>query len=425
MKGVFWFLGLAAAAAALALLVGQNQAGVTLFWHPYRIDLSFNLVLFGALLLFVLLHAGLRGVAMLRALPQRAQRWRLQQLERGVNGAVLDALAYQLAGRFVRAQASAQHALDQLASLDRHAFPRRDQVQVLAHLLAAESAHALRNAARRDVGLRAAIEGESARHAPEAREGALLRAADWALDDRDAAQAAMWLAALPQGAARRIGALRLRLKLARLQQDTAGALDMVRLLTKHRAFSAEVSQSLLRGLVLDALRATHDPAQLLRVWSGLEASERAAPELALAALEQWDTLQAQGPSEAPDPASAAFVLGCLKTAWQHQAELAPEPRTRLFLRMEAALPGMGTEWLAQIEQMQQRHPADAGLQYLAGQVFLQRQLWGKAAVLLGQASTQLKDRELLRRAWCGLARLAEERGDTAAAEKAWKQAALA
>ncbi len=99
MKGVFGFLGLAAAAIALALLVGSNDANLTLFWQPYRIDLSFNLALFGLLLLFLLLHVALRALALLRSLPQQAQRWRMHQLERTALTSVLDALAQHYAGR--------------------------------------------------------------------------------------------------------------------------------------------------------------------------------------------------------------------------------------------------------------------------------------------------------------------------------------
>ena len=39
-------LGLAALAVALALLVGHNNATLTLFWPPYRFDVSFNFVVF-------------------------------------------------------------------------------------------------------------------------------------------------------------------------------------------------------------------------------------------------------------------------------------------------------------------------------------------------------------------------------------------
>ena len=74
MRIVFWLVGLFAVAAALALLMGQNSATVTLFWAPYRVDMSFNLVIAAVLLLFLLLHLALSSVSMLRALPQQAHR---------------------------------------------------------------------------------------------------------------------------------------------------------------------------------------------------------------------------------------------------------------------------------------------------------------------------------------------------------------
>lgn len=424
MKGVFGFLGLAAAAIALALLVGSNDANLTLFWQPYRIDLSFNLALFGLLLLFLLLHLALRALALLRSLPQQAQRWRVLQLERTALTSVLDALAQHYAGRYVRAQSAARLALAQLEQLGEHHFPGREQAQLLAQLLQAESAHELGNTEARDRALAAALAGPTVSWGSEARAGLSLRAAAWALEQQDAATAAHWLADLPQGAGRRIHALRLRLRLARLQQDHPAAIELVRLLAKHRAYSAQASASLLRGLVLDTLRAARDPAALLQAWRALEPAERAMPELALAALEQWDRLGEGGDAVDALPGARRWLEESLQLGWGRYASLDADLRRRWLLRLEAELPRLGSDWLAQIEQAQQRQPADAGLQYLAGQAYLQRQLWGKAATLLGQASSQLTDPELARRCWRGLARLAEERGDAEAAQAAWKKAAL-
>jgi HemY protein len=80
--------------------------------------------------------------------------------------------------------------------------------------------------------------------------------------------------------------------------------------------------------------------------------------------------------------------------------------------------------LARVEQLQQQWPNQAYLQYLAGQACLQRRLWGKAHQLLSQASHSLKEPALLRRVWCALAQIAQERGDSAAEQTAWKTAAL-
>lgn len=427
MKHLFGWWLLAALAVALAMLVGDNPGVVTLFWHPYRIDLSFNLVLFGLVAMFVLGYLAWRGVALLRQLPVQAHRWRLQQLERAVHASVADALAYQLAGRFVRARDAANRALDQLRQLPSDTLAHCDQLTTLAHWLAAESAHSLGDTARREHHLQQAV-GNRAAGAESAREGALLRAAGWAVEARDADAAQRWLGELPQGAGRRIQALRLRLKLARLQRDHSSALEMVRLLTKHRAFTPALSQSLWRALVLDGLRNTHDSDQLLRFWQRLDDREQGAADLALSMLAHWMGLS-DGPAEAvfqqqPQPVRQ-LLQATLQRLWQGQAKLSADQRLRLWGLLETVWPQLPANWLADVENAQRAQPADAGLQYLAGQACMHHQLWGKAQALLAQATHGLQDPTLRRRAWCSLARLAEQRGDAAAAQAAWKQAALA
>ena len=44
MRAALWFLALFGVAVAIALFAGNNQAVVTVFWPPHRIDISFNLM---------------------------------------------------------------------------------------------------------------------------------------------------------------------------------------------------------------------------------------------------------------------------------------------------------------------------------------------------------------------------------------------
>ncbi|MDP2418367.1 MAG: heme biosynthesis HemY N-terminal domain-containing protein [Hydrogenophaga sp.] len=426
MRSVFWFLGLAALAVALALLVGRNPATLTLFWPPYRFDVSFNFVVFALIAAFVLLHLALRAVAALRELPAQAQRWRGQQVERAVVGAVVDALSYQLSGRFVRAQSAAQKALDQLESGAVAQWPRRDQLQLLAHLLLAESAQSLQNRERRDEHLQAALAPQLAKNAPEVYEGALLRAVRWAVEDRDIQTARSRLAQLPHGAARRIQALRLKLRVARLGGATAEALETARVLAKHRAFTPLVARSIVRGLALDALAQAHDLQQLQTVWRKLDSTERAMPELALAAAQRANQLaesNSDGGDTADRQAAAALVRAWLEPLWQAFASLDTTQQSLCVQALEPGLLQLDASGLARLEQSQQQLPNNPYLQYLSGQACMQRQLWGKAAQLLGQAGHSLQEPALLRRTWCALAELAQERGDEAAAQAAWKKAA--
>lgn len=424
MRNVFWLLGLAALAVALALLTGHNQAMVSLFWPPYRFDVSFNFVLFCLVAGFVLLYLALRALSLFRELPRQAQRWRSQQMERAAVGAVMDALSNQIAGRFVRAQAAGLSALEQLNSHPAAQWPRRGQLQLLAHLLVAEAAQSLQNRGTRDEHLQAALHPKLAKESVEAREGALMRAVRWAVEDRDLQAARSHLDELPQGASRRIQTLRLKLRVARLGGATAEALETARLLAKHRAFSPEASRSIVRGLALDALREAHDLAQLQSVWSRLDTSEQTMPELILAAVERAHRLVAMAPEEDMAVQAHGLTAGWLEPVWQGFAALDERLQHQLTLALEPGLMRLDATGLARLEQSQRQWPNNAYLQYLTGQACRQRQLWGKAAQLLGQASHSLREPGLLRRTWCALALLAEERQDQAAAQAAWKRAAL-
>ena len=424
MRAALWLLALFGVAVAAALFAGNNQGTVTLFWPPYRIDLSLNMVVLSLTLGFATVYAALRGLAALLELPRQAQRWRLQQKERAMHGALLDALAQLLAGRFLRSRKAALTALEQESALQ-HAnatAPHGSQLRTLAHMVAAETSHALQDRSQREHHLNQALGHTAERRSTqtqELREGAHMRAARWSLDDRDADAALERLASLPQGAARRTLALRIKLKAARLSGHTQEALDTARLLGKHRAFSAAAAQSIVRGLATELIHNAHDPAQLQSTWQSLEASERAMPELAIQAAQRLAQLGG----------SAEQVRQWLLPVWQHMVDLpnalAEHHALKLVQALEAGLHDLDAAWLARIESAQQANPRDTRLQYLAGMACAQRQLWGKAQQLLTQAAPQLRDARLRRNAWRKLATLAEQRGDAQAAAQAWKNAALA
>ncbi len=419
MRAALWLLALLGVAVAIALFAGNNQGTVTLFWPPYRVDLSLNLVLLLLAAAFVFLHAALRAMAALFDLPTQALRWRNQQKERAMHAAMLDALSQLVAGRFLRSRKSAQSALAQEKALAASGEKPANgaQIRVLAHLLAAESAQALQDRASRDEHLAQALEQAALRPVTtavqETHEGALLRAARWALDDRDPQSAIRWLADLPQGASRRTLALRIKLKAARQARQTGDALDTARLLAKHRAFSPMAAQSIVRGLAVDLLNGAHDTAQLQRAWNSLEADERLMPDLAIHAAQRMAALGGD----------AHLARGWLLPVWERHATLGDSQRVKLVRALEAGLDTIDGAWLARIETAHQQNPRDATLHYLAGMACMKRQLWGKAQQQLTQAALGLQDAALHRNAWRGLALLAEQRGDTAAAADAWKRAA--
>ena len=73
MRAALWFLALFGIAVAGALFAGNNQGTVTLFWPPYRVDLSLNLTLLalvGAFLLVAFVALGASGWVM--SAPRRS-----------------------------------------------------------------------------------------------------------------------------------------------------------------------------------------------------------------------------------------------------------------------------------------------------------------------------------------------------------------
>jgi HemY protein len=415
MRAALWLLALFGIAVAVALFAGNNQGTVTVFWPPYRVDLSLNLVLLLLLAVFFLLHAALQALSALFDLPRQALRWRTQQKERAMHGALLDAISHLWAGRFIRARKSAEAALAQERSLEGAGQRPANggQLRAVSHLLAAESAQSLQDRGGRDDHLQEAMAQAGARDAQETHEGALMRAAEWSLQDSDPDAAIGWLKGLPLGAARRTLALRMKLRAARLAQRTPEALETARLLAKHHAFSPDAAQSIVRGLAVDLLNGAHDVAQLQRAWQALEPAERLIPDVAMHAARRLALLGGE----------AHLARDWLLPVWERYAQLPGSAKVKLVCALEEGLDAVDGAWLARIEAAQKADPRDARLQYLAGMACMKRQLWGKAQQLLTQAAMGLQDGQLHRSAWRGVAQLAEQRGDAQSAAQAWKRAA--
>lgn len=423
MRAALWFVGLFALAVALALFAGNNQGVVTLFWLPYRVDLSLNMVLLLLLAVFATSYAALRAFSVLVMLPHQAKRWRQQQKERQMYQALVESLSHLQAGRYVRARKSALVLLklsDELRT--EHAdVPQDATLRAIAHMLAADSAHALRDVEARNEHYEQAMNDVPANgtlQQQEVREGAQMRAARWALDDRDPQEALQRLAQLPPGASRRTMALRIQLKASRLAHATQSALDTARLLAKHGGLSQEAANSITRGLILEQLQHTHDADQLQRAWNGLQPADQRTPDVALAAARKLMELQGE-PSQA-----RTWLLPVWEQFLQAPQSLSGAQAQRLFVNFQHALDELDADWLARIESAQRAAPQEPRLQYLAGMACVQRQLWGKGEQLLQSSVGRLSDAPLRASAWKALAIMAEQREDTAAAAKAWREAAL-
>ncbi len=422
MRTALWLMGLFCVAVALALFAGNDPGTVTLYWPPHRVDISLNLFLLLLALVFVTLHLALRTLAAFFGIPQQARRWRLQQRERAIQSALLDSLSHWMGGRYIRARKAAELvlSLEESVAQGGELLSYAERLRTLSHLLAAESAHAVQDRKLREEHFRLAMEHALARDAQETRDGVQLRAARWALDDRDAAKAMEWLDLMPQGASRRTLALRLRFKSARMAGRPLQALEMARLLTKHRAFSEVAGKSIAQGLAIELIDAAHDPVQLQRAWDGLEPSEREMPDVAMQAAQRLLEQGGEGST------SRQWLMPVWTGLLEHPDALNLGQKVRLVRILETGFGSNGqpvdAQWLSRIESAQIANPRDAALQYLAGVVCMRLRLWGKAQQMLKQSLALLQDSGLKRDAWRALAEMAEQRQDAAAATEAYRQA---
>ncbi len=191
MRYVMWLLVIFAAAVVAAITFGRNDGTVAIAWGGWRADLSLNLFLAALVLSCVVLVMAMQAMDSLLSLPKRARDWRVQRRDRAAQSALRESLADHFAARYRRAQKAAQRSasiLDDTPELDTDGNAR-----MLAHLMSAASAHKLQDRNNRTHHLRPAAQLAPRRsprcHHRGGHEGAQLLAVEWALDDRDAAQA--------------------------------------------------------------------------------------------------------------------------------------------------------------------------------------------------------------------------------------------
>ena len=400
MRSVIWLVLLFGVAVIAALTLGSNDGLASFYWNGWRLDLSLNFFLLILLATCFAVVTLIHTVNSLTSLPRRAREWRVAQRDRSAQAALREALAEFFGARYGRAQKAAQKALNIQAQTVE--LNQDGAFLALSHLLAAQSAHRLQDRRRRDEQLQQAL--DLSREQGSARiveDGVRLLAAEWALDDRDAARALGLLAELGPGVGRRTQALRLKLQGQRMAGQSLEALRTARMLAKHQGFSKLAAQGLLRSLAIEALEAARDADQLRTVWQQLDPADRR--DAFVAARAAGVAVSFGAPEDG---------RGWLRPFWEQIAELAADERAAVAEALVQALPGLGPEWLQRLEAAQQQWPRDAHLGYALGHALAERQLWGKARLILEQVAD---DRSLplaaRRRSWLVLAQLAANDGD--------------
>lgn len=411
MRIVIWLVLLFVVAVVAALTLGSNDGLASFYWAGWRLDISLNLFLLLLVASCFALVTAIQAIEALTTLPKRAREWRLAQRERSAQLALREALVEFFGARFSRAQKAAQKALNIQSATPELAA---DQAfMALAHQLAAASAHRLQDRRHRDEQLSRALDIAARSGARAQEDGARLLAAEWALDDRDAGRALALLGELPPGVARRTQALRLRLQASRLAQQPLDALRTARLLAKHQAFSKVAAQGLLRTLAFEALDGARDVDQLRMAWQQLDQADRRDALVAARAA------QCAGQLGAPDDGR-----GWLRPFFDDLAELQQDDRIALAHALVPVLAGCGPDWLQRLEAAQSRFPRERAWAYALGHALAERQLWGKARLMLETVVDDVTmPNTARRRSWLALAGLAEQEGDDARRARCFEAAA--
>ena len=379
MRWLITLLVVFSAAVALSLAARYSEGYALIVFPPYRIEISLVLALLTLVALLVLLHGLLRLAAHTVRLPAEVAAYRERRRIARAQEALRDAWQAFLEGRFGRSEKSAAKAYE------------LDESPGLAALLAARSAHQMRDPARRERWLaRAMAARDASRHARLATE------AELALDERRFEQARGILRELHAGGPRHVATLRLLLRAEQGLQNWDEVLRLLRLLENRGAIAKESAAQLRITATIENLkRKALDSESLAVFWDKVPSADRVEPRIAQVAARLFIDLG-----------------GCREAQLVLREALAAQWSSEL-VALYGECPGEADS-LAGIEQCErwlEEHSRDPALLLTLGRLCAARGLWGKATSYL-DASLSI---EPSRGAHVALARLYERigRGDEA------------
>ena len=394
MKSLLWLLALAAAAVAF-VIIGRVDTGYALFvYPPWRVEMS---MLFFAIVLvvgFFVLYGLFRLLSHAVSLPAYVQAFRARRRRERAHAALATALQAYYEGRFARAEKEAGEAFE------------GGQAAGVAALLAARASHQLRDFERRDRWLeRAGAAGETTQAAR------LVSRAELALEERDYSAARDALRSLHGAGPKHIATSRMLLRAERGIGDWDEVLRLSAQLAKRDAIAPALAEEYKVQATVELLRrASSDISTLERRWRNVPQADRTQPRIAAAAAQQATKL-----------GRAAMARQIIEAALD--AEWSPQ-LVSLYGQLPERLEGeaLRAEARARIERAERwllEHERDAQLLATLGRLCGRAELWGKARSFL-EASLAFDEG---RAAHLDLARLAEQIGQPADAERHYRRAA--
>lgn len=385
MKYLLWILLLFAAAVAL-VTASHNPAYVLLVYSPYRIELSLTLFIVLLMLAFVSGYGLLRLMFAVVQLPAYVRKFRMERAQGKARELLGEALNAFFEGHYAAAEKASAHAME------------LGDTSALHPIIAARSAHELREYEKRDAYLSAA-EGKTAGDSTLR----LMAAAKFMLDQRDPRGALHALQELrDSGVKTHPGALSLELKAQQQAGNWDEVLNVLGQLEKYQSIDVTAAEQLRQQAWLEKIRQQEDLMGLTDCLENIPAEFKRRSRIAATA------------------AHALIRLGGSALAQQLLSDsLNAQWDSELVALYGDCQSGDVIAQIRQAEKWLNQHKDDAGLLLALGKLCLHQKLWGKAQNYL-DASISVSPSHA---AYHALGQLAEQSGKADEALRYYQQAA--
>ncbi len=384
MKYLLWVLLLFAAAVAL-VTASHNPGYVLLVYPPYRIELSFTLFIVLSILAFASGYGLVRLMIAAFQLPAHVRKFRMERAQSKARDLLGDALNAFFEDRYAAAEKASARAME------------LGDTSALHPIIAARSAHELREYEKRDAYLSAAeskTAGDSTMR--------LMASAKFMLDQRNPHAALNTLQELrDSGVKGHPGALSLELKAHQQAGNWDEVLNVLDQLEKREAIDVTVAAQLRQQAWLENIRQQDNLAGLSECLKKIPADFKRRGKIAASAAH---ALIRHGGSTL----AQQLLSDSLNAQWDSDL-------VSLYGDCQSG------DLVAQIEQAEKwlnQHKDDAGLLLTLGKLCLHQKLWGKAQNYL-EASISVSPSHA---AYTALGQLAERMGKPDEAFKYYQRA---
>lgn len=341
MKYLLWILFLFAAAVAL-VTASHNPGYVLLVYPPYRTEMSLTLFIVLLILTFVFGYGIVRLTVAALQLPAHVRKFRIERAQEKARELLSDALIAFFEGRFADAEKASSRAMEM------------GDASTLHPIIAAHSAHRLREYEKRDTYLSATEGGDTTMR--------LIATAKFMLDQRDPRGTLHTLQELrDSGISGHPGALSLELKAQQQAGNWNEVLNVLDQLEKHEFMDVTATTPLRQQAWLKKIGQQESLTDLIDCLKKIPANFMRRSKIAAAAaralIQFGDSLFAQ-----------RLLTDSLNEQWDSDLVM-------LYGDCQSE------DVIGQIRQAEtwlNQHQEDAGLLLALGKLCLYQKLWGKA-----------------------------------------------